>query len=135
MGKVAMNEELRLKRVEQYGSFLYCPIKDTHCFARYTDQECEYDSCILDDPEYQKLQQKIIRNRKKREEQKKTEAEAFVAPSRPARATRAADAWEEIHKVEARAQELYRKNKPKLADGLMAEALYMRKKLISEGMK
>ena len=51
MGKM-MNEELRLQRVAQYGSFLYCPMRDVLCFARFTDEECAHDSCILDDPEY-----------------------------------------------------------------------------------
>lgn len=79
-----MNEDLRIRRCEQYGSFLYCPKRDTLCFGRYTDEECKYESCILDDPEYQKLQKIIDQNRKRRNARaEKKEAVAFVPPNRP----------------------------------------------------
>ena len=125
-----MNEELRMQRVEQYGSFLYCPLRNTLCFGRYTDRECGYDSCILDDPEYQKLQKTIAQNRKKRNEQStQKEAAAFVPPSRK---TREDEIWREIYKKEAMAAKLYRRNKPKLADGLLMEAMHMRRRLNQE---
>lgn len=109
-------------RVQQYGSFLYCPLKDTLCFGRYTDEECAHDSCFLDDPEYKELRRRIDRNRMKRgnEEPK---------PPEKAEPTSEELAWKEIYKKEAMAKKLYRKNKPKLADGLMAEAMYMRGQL------
>lgn len=131
VGKRQMNEELRMQRCSQYGSFLYCPDRDTLCFGRYTDQECCYDSCILDDPEYQKLQERISQNRMKRNAKK--EETAFIPPSRPKKRTPESEAWEEIHEKEELARILYRKNKPKIADGLMAEAMYMRRQLIAGG--
>ena len=123
-----MNEELRIERVKQYGSFLYCPMRGNLCFGRYTDKECSYDSCILDDPEYQKQQKIIEDNRRKRKEEAKEEKK-FVPPSRPKTKSRESEAWDEVHRMEAYANQLYKKNKPKIADGIMADALYMRKQL------
>ena len=120
-----MNEELRMQRCSQYGSFLYCPTRDVLCFGRYTDEECCYDSCILDDPEYQALQERISENRMKRQA-KEPEPSVQEGP------TKEQLAWKEIYKKEAIAQKLYRKNKPKIADGLMADAMYMRRTLIAE---
>ena len=127
-----MNEELRMQRCSQYGSFLYCPTRDTLCFGRYTDSECCYDSCILDDPEYQALQRKILKNRIRRSANSEREEKTFTPPSRPKK-TATDIAWDEIHAKEEQARQLYRRNKPKLADGLMTEAMYMRRKLIAEG--
>ena len=120
-----MNEELRIQRVEQYGSFLYCPVRDTLCFGRYTDSECKYDSCILDDPEYQKLQERISRNRMQRNETK-PDASEKTGP------TQEQLAWREVYRKEAIARSLYKKNKPKLADGILAEAMYLRGQLNAE---
>ena len=127
-----MNEELRIQRCKQYGSFLYCPIRDTLCFGRYTDSECCYDSCILDDPEYQALQKTIEQNRMKRSTQGKEKQPAYIPPSRPKKSTKEDEAWEEIRQKEEMAQKLYRNNKPKIADGLMADAMYMRRMLCDE---
>ena len=117
-----MNEDMRMQRVEQFGSFLYCPARDVLCFGRYTNDECVYDSCILDDPEYQKLQRTIKENRMKRIEKE-------VKSDKPKSES---DEWKEIHALEKKAQQLYRNNKPKLADGLMARAMYMRRMLVSQ---
>ena len=126
-----MNEELRVQRCRQYGSFLYCPMRDKLCFGRHTDQECKYDSCILDDPEYQKLQRTIERNRRRRNEERK-EQTAFVPPRRSVPRSENQMAWEEVHAIEKQAARLYRKNKPKIADGLMAKAMNMRRMLAQE---
>ena len=60
-----MNEELRKSRFREYGSFLYCPRKDCLCFGRDTDQECKHAKCLLEDPEYLELQERIEENRRK----------------------------------------------------------------------
>ena len=60
-----MNEELRKSRFREYGSFLYCPRKDCLCFGRDTDQECKHAKCLLEDPEYLALQERIEENRRK----------------------------------------------------------------------
>ena len=131
-----MNEELRMQRVRQHGSFLFCPARDVLCFGRYTDLECKYESCILDDPEYQALQKKIMANQKKRraEAQERAGRNAEDPPAQPRtqRKTREDVAWEEVHAIEEKAQELYHRNKPKLADGMMAKAMYMRRKMAAE---
>lgn len=130
-----MNEELRMQRVREYGSFLFCPMRNTDCSYRETDKECgREDGCILDDPEYQELQQTIERNRREQQKQKEKRS-AFVPPSRPAARNRKAEAWEEIHALEARASELYRKNKPKVADRLLADAMNKRRRLMNDGEK
>lgn len=131
-----MNEELRMQRVRQYSSFLFCPMRDVLCFGRFTDSECKYETCILDDPEYQALRKKIMANQKKRgvetREEAKRNAEDPPARPRTQRKTREDAAWEEIRAIEEKAQELYHRNKPKLADGLMAKAMYMRRKMAAE---
>ena len=124
-----MNEELRIQRVKQYGSFLYCPMRGNLCFGRYTDKECSYDSCILDDPEYQKQKKIIEENRQKQSEETEKEDKQFIPPSRPANGSNEREAWKEVYQKEAMARKLYKKNKPKIADGLMADALYMRRQL------
>ena len=136
MGKIGerqMDEKLRIQRCEQYGSFLYCPFRDTLCFGRYTDQECKYDSCILDDPEYQELQKTIEQNRIKRNARSEEKQPEFIPPSRPKKRTAEDEAWEEILQKEELARKLYRKNKPKIADGLMADAMYLRRCLAAGG--
>lgn len=127
-----MNEELRMQRVEKYGSFLYCPMRDTLCFGRYTNRKCKYDSCILDDPDYQELQRTIEHNRRKRNESRQKEETAYTPPCRSAPRSENQFAWERIHAMEEQAAQLYRKNKPKIADGLMAKAMNMRRRLIQE---
>lgn len=113
-----------MQRVQQYGSFLYCPVRDTLCFGRYTDKECNFDSCILDDPEYQKLKEKISENRMRHKDEPKE-------PEKKAKTTEEL-AWEEVYKKEAMARKLYRRNKPKVADALMAEAMYARRTLMAK---
>lgn len=59
-----MNPEIRKERVKKYGSFLFCPKRSTLCTGRNSNKECIYENCILDSPEYIKLQETIARNRK-----------------------------------------------------------------------
>ena len=127
-----MNEELRMQRVREYGSFLFCPMRNTDCFYRETDKECGREGgCILDDPEHQALQRTIEENRKKHSEDNRKEEKAEFVP--PSRTTRQGKMWREILKKEAMAAALYKRNKPKVADGLLMEALQMRRELKQEG--
>ena len=134
MGKM-MNEELRLQRVAQYGSFLYCPMRDVLCFARFTDEECAHDSCILDDPEYIEQKKRIERNIEKRNLEAREDREAQNMPPRPKARSEDEEAWCEIHAKEAVARKMYKKNKPKVADALMAEAMFYRRQLNAKRME
>lgn len=134
MGKM-MNEELRLQRVAQYGSFLYCPMRDVLCFARFTDEECAHDSCILDDPEYIEQKKRIERNIEKRNLEAREDREAQNMPPRPKVRSEDEEAWREIHAKEAVARKMYKKNKPKVADALMAEAMFYRRQLNAKRME
>lgn len=52
----------REERVRKYGSFLYCPKRDTLCFGQDLDESdgtCPYKACVLDDPEWQARQERI----------------------------------------------------------------------------
>lgn len=55
----------RQEWLDKYGSFLFCPERDTLCV--HMDgmwmTGCERPQCILDDPEYQILQKRIEANR------------------------------------------------------------------------
>lgn len=52
--------------MKKYGSILYCPAQDRKCFGRDTDEECRHEKCLLQDPEYIALQERIEEKRRAR---------------------------------------------------------------------
>lgn len=53
--------------MKKYGSILYCPAQDCKCFGRDTDEECRHEKCLLQDPEYIALQERIEKKRRERQ--------------------------------------------------------------------
>ena len=126
-----MDEEIRKARSRQYGSFLYCPDRDSLCFGRETDLECKHESCILDDPEYQALQKRIEENRKRNElkalrENLNTSHRQVI---RRQTKTAAEMLEERIRRKEQYARECYRANYPKRGDDIVYEIVRLRAKL------
>lgn len=62
-----MKTETRRQRMKKYGSILYCPAQDRKCFGRDTDEECRHEKCLLQDPEYIALQERIEKKRRERQ--------------------------------------------------------------------
>ena len=113
-----MNPEIRKERFEKYGSFLFCPMRNTLCFGRDTDLECIHESCILDDPEHIKLQKRISENRKNAERKMKLKA-----------------LDQKIEEKESYAKRCYRNNEPRKGDRAVNEVISLqaqRRKVMEE---
>ena len=111
--------------MQKYGSMLFCPERETLCF--YMDgmwvTGCERDGCILDDPEYQKQQEVIRKNRedsfrRQVEAEQKEKREKFIA-----------EKMKVIHRIEEMSREAYRSNRPRRGDELFEKARFMRNEL------
>ena len=129
-----MQPETRKKRVEKYGSFLFCPRRRVLCFGRIEDAECKHESCILDDPEYKALRDRIEENRKKNEalriaEAEKEKEEARAAPIRKQRKTAIELLETEIARKETYAKACYRGNNPRKGDSVIQEVMRLQGKL------
>ena len=123
----------REEHMQKYGSMLFCPERETLCF--YMDgmwaTGCERDGCILDDPEYQKLQEVIRKNREDSfRRQVETERKAAEAAKRNAEKEKRerfiAEKMKEIRRIEEMSREAYRRNRPRRGDELFEKARSMR---------
>lgn len=123
----------REEHMQKYGSMLFCPERETLCF--YMDgmwaTGCERDGCILDDPEYQKLQEVIRKNREDSfRRQVEAERKAVEAAKRNAEKEKRerfiAEKMKEIHRIEEMSREAYRRNRPRRGDELFEKARSMR---------
>lgn len=126
-----MREDIRKERVKKYGSFLYCTHRDTIC--SYMDNElaiCPRADCILDDPGYIALQERIAKNRLKNSRQTEKE-ELYPArkEQKPKPMTRREYLLEQIKRKEELSERLYRENKPKAADMVFRQAQIMKGEL------
>ena len=129
-----MQPETRKERVEKYGSFLFCPQRRVLCFGRLEDSECSHEKCILDNPEYQRLQARIEENRKenelrRRQKEEKEKTEARAAPIRRQWKTAADIIAAEIARKEAYARACYRGNNPQKGDAAIQEVMRLQGKL------
>ena len=112
----------RKERVAEYGSFLYCPQKDTLCSQLDNDSGiCERALCYLEDLEYIALREKIEKNIKK------NAMRELEKESRKKDGTNELKA--QINKKEEKARVLYKQNKPAAADAVMGEVMVLRGKL------
>ena len=136
--KLSAADISRQEWLDKYGSFLYCPDRDTLCV--HMDGKwptgCELEICIKDDPEYQKLQERIERNRQAAAEehrmQKAAEKKSPPAPIRDQRNRIQAyrkKKMDEIHRLEERSQEAFHRNNPGLGHTLFNRANIMRREL------
>ena len=118
--------------MQKYGSMLFCPERETLCF--YMDgmwvTGCERDGCILDDPEYQK-QQEVIRKNREDSFRRQVEAEQkeLEAAKMNAERGKREKFLEEIHRIEEMSREAYRSNRPRRGDELFEKARFMRNEL------
>ena len=119
--------------MQKYGSMLFCPERETLCF--YMDgmwvTGCERrNGCILDDPEYQKQQEVIRKNREDlfRRQVEAEQKELEVAKMNAERGKRE-KFIEEIHRIEEMSREAYRNNRPRRGDELFEKARFMRNEL------
>lgn len=129
-----MKPEIREERVKKYGSFLFCPEKNTLCFGTDTeDGNCKHEHCLLDDPAYLKKKAQIAvrieENDRREREERRREAQAPPAPIRRQRKSAADMLREQIERKERFARTLYRENKPRRADAVMHEVMVLQAKL------
>ena len=130
-----MQPKSRKERIEEYGSFLFCPDKETLCFAINNDEGiCERALCYLEDPEYIAQQKRIAKTMEEnvRREQAEREREKLnpPAPIRRQTKTKEQNLQEQIRIKEEKARYLYRTNKPRAADNLMHEVTRLRGQLL-----
>ena len=119
--------------MQKYGSMLFCPERETLCF--YMDgmwvTGCERDGCILDDPEYQKQQEVIRKNRedsfRRQVEAERKELEAAkMNAEKEKREKFIAEKMKVIHRIEEMSREAYRSNRPRRGDELFEKARFRR---------
>lgn len=131
-----MREELRAAHVKKYGSFLYCPERDTICtfMDGAWEHGCSRTPCILDDPEDMLLQELISKNRRRQIEieRKHRQEEKDAAPIRDQRnriQSYISMRLDEIHRIEEQSRQAYIHNRPREGDTLFNRARIMRGEL------
>ena len=129
-----MIEELRKAHIAKYGSFLFCPKRDVLCV--HTEEAlcktgvCEKQLCILDDPEYQKLKERIRKNFEKNERNRQNNPpEEEPIRIRTPRKSPDQYIWAKINRLEEQSREAYRRNRPKIGEAKLHEAIVLRRKL------
>lgn len=121
-----MNPKIQKNKVEKYGSFLHCPDRNRLCFCCNTeDGTCGRISCILDDPEYIALQERIEKNRIKNQTRKEPESQPTEKPQK----SRAQILRGEIAKLDNYAKKYYKTNRPKKGDEAIAHMMVLKREL------
>ncbi|MBQ6389670.1 MAG: hypothetical protein IJH90_08680, partial [Mogibacterium sp.] len=82
--------------------------------------------CIVEDPEHKKLQERIRRNVARRQGKTKEEKQDNIR--------RQTKTWEErqlekIHRLEAESRKAYRRNRPKVGEDKLHQAIILRAEL------
>lgn len=130
-----MQAEIRKERITKYGSFLWCPERNTLCFGINTPAgTCKYSRCLLDDPAYIAKQAEIDRRiqenaRRERLEKAQGKIDKEKQIIRRQTQTREELIEKEIAYAEAKARRLYRDNKPRAADLLMHKVMKLNAEL------
>ena len=125
-----MQAEIRKERIKKYGSFLWCPERNTLCFGINTPEgSCKYSRCLLDDPAYIAKQAEIDRRIQENARQERLEKAQEKQIIRRQTQTREELLEKEIAYTEAKARRLYRDNKPRAADLLMHKAMKLNAEL------
>lgn len=130
-------EAERREHVLRYGSFLHCPKKSTICskMARRweTGENCDRDPCILEDPDYIRLQEQIGMKRTEQNEKEAARAkrreETQIRDQRNYIKSVEQTIMDEIHAMEDRARDAYRDNNPRLGDDLLYKSMQKRREL------
>ena len=125
-------EAERQKHIEEYGSFLYCPEHDTLCCymedAWTTGEGCRRRLCLCEDPEYQKLQERIRKNVARR----KAAKEEPQRNIRRQKKTRRESQLEKIQRLEEESRKAYKRNRPKVGEDKLQQAIILRAQLRKE---
>lgn len=125
-------EAERREHVRKYGSFLFCPKRETICSYMEqkwkTGEDCSRTPCILDDPINIKLQKTIEQNRKmnqiteekpqKNIRNQSSQCTSYVQRKRV-----------EIRRLEEESKIAFRRNNPNKGHTLFNEAMIMRQEL------
>lgn len=124
----------RQEHLNKYGSFLYCPKRDTLCdhMNGMWSTGCRLARCILDDPEYQRLQDRIEKNRQKNAQEHRQEKKAEKNdPAAPIRnQSKAEDRLrDQIEQVEEQARQAWSRGRSNEAMTLENRAAIMRGRL------
>lgn len=123
-------ETERQQHIEEYGSFLYCPKHGNLCCYMEnvweTGKDCGRMPCIVEDPEHKKLQERIRRNVARRQGKTKEEKQDNIR--------RQTKTWEErqlekIHRLEAESRKAYKRNRPKVGEDKLHQAIMLRAEL------
>lgn len=128
-------EEQRQQHIEEYGSFLYCPERGNLCSFMEekwkTGCSCSRRPCILDDPEYIALRKRQKQNIEKRraEEKQYREEERDAAPIRTQSKSWEVLQMEKIRRLEEESARAYRRNRPKIGEDKLYEAMRLRREL------
>lgn len=128
-------EESRQEHIQKYGSFLYCPVRDTLCSNMEdewkTGNKCCRQPCVLDDPDYIAMtkRQEIAVKKRMAKERKSREEEEDAAPIRMQRKTREEMLREKIRRLEKESTEAYRRNRPQIGHEKLNEAMILRGQL------
>lgn len=129
-------EAERQQHIAEYGSFLYCPERDSLCsFMEETWKtgcSCSHcRPCILDDPDYLALKKRIEQNIEKRaaEEKRHREEEKDAAPIRTQSRSWEVLQMEKIRRLEEESARAYRRNRPKIGEEKLYEAMRLRREL------
>ena len=136
--KLSAADLSRQEHLNKYGSFLYCPKRDTLCdhMNGMWSTGCRMARCILDDPEYQRLQERIEENRiknaqeqhMKREEEKKNPP-APIRDQRNQIKSHVNREMAEIHRLEEASRKAFSNNKPGYGQQLFTRAGIRRQEL------
>ncbi len=135
-------EEARQEHIARHGSFLYCPERDNYCFFMAevwnTGEKCSRAPCIVDDPEYIKLQERIDKNRERRtrreEAMKAAEEKEERAQIRRQTKSRKDVMLERIRVLEEESEAAYRRNRPRIGAGKLEKAMALRRQLRGDGV-
>lgn len=113
------------ERVKKYGSFLYCPKRNTLCMGQdyLGTGECKQTSCLLDDPEYRKKQQE--REQRRKENWERAHREVAVK-NRPRKYEYLED---EIKRKKQYMERCYRRGWTKMGDRISNEIAEMERRL------
>ena len=125
-------QEARTEHIKEYGSMLHCPDRDTLC--EYMNGAwltgCTRGGCILDDPEHQRLQERIEENRRKNADvHRKEKEEERELKIRTQNKTEEELIMKRIQRLEEESARAYHHNRPALGEATLHEAIVLRRKL------
>lgn len=124
--------DARQEHMKKYGSFLYCEKRDTLCVHMDGNwmTGCGRPMCILDDPEYIALQNRIEENRiRAQKKPKEKEDHAPIRNQKNMIRSHERRLLDEIHRLEEDSQKAFRDNRPADGETLFRRAQIMRGEL------